>query len=385
MIFLRYLFKNLTRHKLRTTLTILGIATAILSFGLLRTIVNAWYAGVSSASTKRLITRNAISLAFFLPISYKDKIKQVDGVTKVTYANWFGGVYISEKNFFFNAGVDANTYLDLIPEFIISEEELINFKKDRKSAIVGKKLAQRFGWKLGDNVTLKGTIYPGNWDFVIKGIYKGRDKNTDETQFLFHFDYLNEFMKKKFPHRADLVGWFIVEIEKPEISAEVSLNIDKLFKNSLAETLTETEKAFQLGFVSMTEAIVSAIEVISYLVIFIILAITANTMVMSARERSKEYAVMLTLGFNIKKIGLFIFLEALIISFLGVMVGIFFTYPSAYYFGKIMEAYFPIFNVPPKIIYVDIILAVLVSLFASFFPILRIRKIKVYDALRWVG
>lgn len=385
MIFLKYLFKNLTRHKLRTTLTILGIATAILSYGLLRTIIDAWYAGVSAASTKRLITRNAISLAFFLPLSYKDKIKQVDGVTKVTYANWFGGVYISEKNFFFNAAVDAINYMDLIPEFLISDEELLNFKKDRKSAIVGRKLADRFGWKIGDTVMLRGTIYPGNWDFVIKGIYKGKDKNTDETQFLFHFDYLNEFMKKKYPQRADLVGWFIVEIEKPETAGIVSLNIDKLFKNSLAETITETEKAFQLGFVSMTEAIVSAIEVISYLVIFIILAITANTMVISARERTKEYAVMLTLGYGLKKIGLFLFFETLIISLLGVLIGITLTYPSAFYFGKLMEAYFPIFNVPKKIIYIDMLLVIVVSLFSTFFPILRIRKIKIYDALRWVG
>lgn len=321
----------------------------------------------------------------FLPVSYKDKIKQVDGVTKVTYANWFGGVYISEKNFFFNAGVDANTYFDLIPEFIISDEELLNFKKDRKSAIVGRKLADRFGWKIGDNVTLKGTIYPGNWDFVIKGIYKGRDKNTDETQFLFHFDYLNEFMRKKFPHRADLVGWFLIEIEKPEMAGQVSINIDKLFKNSIAETLTETEKAFQLGFVSMTEAIVSAIEVISFLVIFIILAITANTMVMSVRERTREYAVMLTLGYNIRKIGLLIFWESLIISLLGVSLGALLTYPSAFYFGKIMSAYFPIFNVPERILYIDMLLVITVSIFSTFFPVMRIRRIKIYDALRWVG
>lgn len=385
MIFLRYLFKNLGRHKLRTILTIFGIATAILSFGFLRTIVDAWYGGVAASSTKRLITRNAISLAFFLPISYKDKIKQLDGVSKVTYASWFGGIYISEKNFFFNIAVDANSYLELMPEFIISGEELSNFKKDRKSCVVGRKLANRFGWKIGDTVTLRGTIYPGTWDFTVKGIYRGRDKNTDETQFLFHYEYLNEFLKKNFPRRADLVGWFIIEIEKPEFASQVSINIDRLFKNSLAETITETEKAFQLGFVSMTEAIVSAIEVISFLVIFIILAIISNTMIMSARERSKEYAVMLTLGFDLKKIGFLIFLEAFIISAIGALIGILLTYPSAYYFGKKMEAYFPIFNVPERIIYINAILALAVSIIASFFPILRIRRIKVYDALRWVG
>lgn len=385
MIFLRYLLNNLKRHSLRTTLTILGIATAILSFGLLRTIVNAWYAGVSSASTKRLITRNAISLAFFLPIFYKEKIKQVEGVKKVTFANWFGGIYISEKNFFVNIAVDANSYLDLFPEFIVSEDELMNFKKDRKSVIVGRKLAKRFGWKIGDSVVLKGTIYPGNWEFIIKGIYKGRDKNVDETQFLFHFDYLNEFMRKNFPQRADLVGWYLIEIERPEIAGEVSENIDKLFKNSIAETITETEKAFQLGFVSMTEAIVYAIEVISVLVIFIILAITANTMIMSVRERTKEYAIMLTLGYNIKKIAFLIFLESLAITISGVVTGALLTYPSAMYFGKLMSSYFPIFNVPEKVFYIDFLLGLFVSIFATLFPVLRIKKIKVFDALRWAG
>lgn len=156
--------------------------------------------------------------------------------------------------------------------------------RDRKAAVVGRKLAERFGWKIGDQITLKGTIFPGNWDFVIRAIYRGRDKSVDESQMIFHWDYLNETLKKTIPRRADQVGFFIMSISNPDQAAEVSLAVDRLFKNSLAETLTETEKAFQLGFVSMSDAIIIAIQLVSFVIIIIIMAVVANTMAMTARK-----------------------------------------------------------------------------------------------------
>jgi putative ABC transport system permease protein len=284
MHILRLIFKNSFRHKLRTSLTILGVTIAILAFGLLRTVISAWYAGVEASSASRLVTRNAVSLVFPLPLSYKEKIRQVDGVKRVSYGTWFGGIYIDEKNFFANYAVEPKVYLEMYPEFVIPPDQRAAFLRDRKGAVAGRKLAERYGWKTGDIITLKGTIFPGNWDFVLRGIYKGRDRTVDETAFFFQWDYLNEALKKAGRTWADQVGWYMVEINDPGIAAEVSLRIDKMFKNSLAETLTETEKAFQLSFISMTEAIVIAIRLVSFVIIFIIMAVVANTMAMTARD-----------------------------------------------------------------------------------------------------
>src|SRR5512136_2976054 len=165
MLLLRILWKNAFRSKLRTSLTLLGIMIAILAFGLLRTVIGAWYSGVEASSASRLVTRNAISIIFPLPLSYRNKISQVDGVKSVSYGTWFGGVYIDEKNFFANYSVEPKGYLAMYPEIIIPPAQLAAFLRDRKGAVAGRKLADRFGWKIGDTVTLKGTIFPGNWDF----------------------------------------------------------------------------------------------------------------------------------------------------------------------------------------------------------------------------
>ncbi len=195
MMLLKILFRNAFHNKLRSGLTILGIAVAILAFGLLRTVINSWYSGVEAASTTRLVTRNAISIIFPLPISYQEKIRQVEGVKIVSYGNWFGGIYIDEKNFFANFCVEPRTYFELYPEFVLDPLQKKAFLADRKGFVAGRKLAAKYGWKPGDTVTLKGTIYPGNWDFVLRGIYHGRDKTVDETQFFFHWAYLDETMK----------------------------------------------------------------------------------------------------------------------------------------------------------------------------------------------
>lgn len=382
---LKMAVRNAFRHKTRTFLTILAMTIAIIAFGLLRTIVNAWYAGVEAASANRLITRNAISLSFSLPIFYKEKIKQVPGVTKISYGNWFGGVYINEKNFFPNFAVEPESYLALYPEFVLPENQKKEFLKDKRGAIVGRIQAERFNWKIGDKITLKGTIFPGNWEFVLRGIYHGRDKKTDESLFFFHWDYLNENLKKEAPRRADLVGIYIVGIRSHEDAAKISVEIDKLFKNSFAETLTETEKAFNLNFVAMTEAIVVVIKVISFMIILIIMFVVANTMAMTARERIGEYAILKAIGFDWRYISVIILFETLFISISGTFVGILLIFPLAHYFHKSLENFFPIFIVSYDTLYLSLLAGILVSLFASIAPIFRATKIKVADGLRRIG
>jgi len=332
-----------------------------------------------------LVTRNAISLIFSLPISYKEKIRSVNGVSIVSYGNWFGGIYIEEKNFFANFAVEPVTYLNLYPEFILSEEQKTAFFRDRKSCVVGQKLAKRFGWKINDSITLKGTIFPGNWEFVLRGIYDGRDETIDETQFFFHWDYLNETVKKSAPRRADTVGFYMIGIAKADSAASIAETVDGLFKNSYAETLTETEKAFQMSFVSFSEAILTAIRLVSFMVIVIIMAVVANTMAMSVRERMREYAVFKTLGFGAFHIAGLILGESLVITSVGGAIGIALTFPVVKAFGKAVSNWIPVFIVEPETIYMDIAAILAVGVVAAIIPIWRAVTMRIADGLRSIG
>ena len=385
MLRIKILVRNAFHNRLRSGLTILGIAVAILAFGLLRTVISAWYAGVDAASASRLVTRNAISIIFPLPINYAEKIRQIEGVKMVSWGNWFGGIYIDEKNFFANFCVDARTYLEIYPEFILSPTEKKVFLADRKGFIAGRKLAARFGWKIGDTVTLKGTIFPGNWDFVMRGIYRGRDETIDESQFFFQWDYLNETVKQIAPSRADQVGFYMISVKRPDLSSEVALAIDRSFKNSLAETLTETEKAFNQGFIAMTGAIVTAIQMVSFVVILIILLVVANTMAMTTRERIGDYAIMKTLGFGGGSIAGMIFGEALVISLTGCLAGMALTFPAAKAFGHTLSAYFPIFLVSDETIWFDLLFAFLIAFFAAIIPARHAIRVGIADGLRRIG
>ncbi|HTZ18148.1 MAG TPA: FtsX-like permease family protein [Dissulfurispiraceae bacterium] len=385
MYILKLIFRNAFRHKLRTWLTVLGITIAILAFGLLRTVISAWYAGVEASSASRLVTRNAISIIFTLPLSYEERIRHIDGVKIVSAGNWFGGIYIDEKNFFANFAIEPRTFFDLYPEIILPPDQMAAFIRDRKGFIAGRKLAERFRWKVGDSVTLRGTIFPGQWDFVMRGIYRGRDKNVDETTFYFQWDYLNEKMKKTAPQRADQIGFFMIGVTRPDIASEVAQRIDNTFRNSIAETLTETEKAFQMSWIAMSQAIVTAIQLVSFVVIFIIMAVMANTMAMTARERIGEYAVLKTLGFGGGYIAALIFGESMIISLIGCACGMAFTFPAANAFGDALSNFFPVFNVERETIYMDIAAALLVGAVAGIFPTWRSVRIKIADGLRRIG
>ena len=222
MYYVRMIFRNALRHRLRSGLTVLGIVVAIVAFGLLRTVVDAWYAGADAASKSRLVSRNSISLVFPLPLAYAGKIRQIDGVKSVSFANWFGGVYVTEKNFFPQFAVHAPTYFELYPEFVVPPEQLRDFQCDRKGAIVGRRLANTYGFKVGDTVSLRGTIFPGNWDFVVRGIYDGAETKTDVSQFFFQWDYLNETMRKVAPRRLNSVGVYVIGLTGADHAAEVA-------------------------------------------------------------------------------------------------------------------------------------------------------------------
>jgi putative ABC transport system permease protein len=376
--------RNAFRHKLRTTLTVVGIIVAITAFGLLRTIVDAWYAGANASSAARLVTRSSVSLVFLLPLNYAQKIRQVPGVESVAWANWFGGVYIDERNFFAQFAISPS-YLDLYPEFVLKDAERKAFLADRVGALAGRKLADKYGWKVGDQIPLRGTIYPGTWTFTLRGIYDGADEGTDTSTFFIHFDYLNEAIKRQFPRRADQAGVFIEQLHDPEEAAAVSAAIDATFKNSLAETLTETEKAFQLGFVAMSEAILLAIQAVSYVVIVIIMAVMANTMAMTARERYGEYATFKALGFSNGFVAMLIFAESLGIALFGGLLGIAFTFPMAQLFASTVGSILSGFRISEETIAMQFGAALVIGLVAAAVPAWNAARIRIVDGLRAIG
>ena len=386
MYFLKLIFKNVFRAKLRTSLTIVGLVISILAFGLLQTVVDAWFAGANASSAARMVTRNAISLVFPMPAYYRDRIKAVPGVKAVAHSQWFGGIYIEPKNFFPQFAVDSDNFFEMYPEFLMKPEELLAFKKDRQGAIVGRKLADQFGWKVGDVVPIRGTIFPGNWQMTIRGIFDGKDETTITRQFYFQWNYINEYLIKRFPRRADQIGIFNIEVTDPGRIADIAKAIDAEFKNSLAETLTETEKSFQLGFIAQSEAIVVAIRIVSFVVIFIIMAVVANTMAMTARERLAEYATLKALGFSPGFVAALVFGEAMMLALIGAGIGILLTFPVAQGFAASPAgAVFAAFNVSSLTVVMQAVCAVVVGIVAALVPGWRSANIKIVDGLRHAG
>jgi putative ABC transport system permease protein len=286
MELVKLLLRNTLRHKLRSFLTVIGVGVAVMAFALLQTVVTAWYAGVEASAANRLITRHAVSFVFPLPLAYRDRIAQVAGVNQVTHAVWFSGVYIDKNQFFARLAVDSDSFFDVYPEFVIERDQFEAFKRERNAAIIGIDISNRYDLKFGDIMTLEGDVYPGQWEFVVRGIYEPRDQITDPSTMMFHYDYVDERVRQEMPDRAGQVGWYIVRIDDPENSAKISREIDDLFANSRAETKTETERAFQQSFLSAASAVITAMNILSFVIIGIILLVVGNTMVMSARERT---------------------------------------------------------------------------------------------------
>lgn len=388
MLLPRLLLKNAFRHKLRTALTLVGLVVAISAFGLLRTIVDAWYAGVEASASTRLVTRSAISLTFLLPLNYGERIRAVEGVSALSWANWFGGVYVTERNFFPQFAVDPASYLALYPEYVLTDDQRQAFLRDRQGAVVGRKLADKFAWKIGDQIPLRGTIYPGTWSFTLRGIYDGADASTDEQQMFFHWKYLTESVRQRYPAntgKVDSVGIYVVGIGDAENAALISQRIDGLFRNSLAETLTETEKAFQLSFVSMSEAILVAIQAVSLIIVIIIMAVMANTMTMTARERLAEYATLRVLGFGPGFVARLLVGESLLIAFAGGLAGIALTFPLAAVVARATGTLFPVFQVSGLTLALQLLAALLVGAVAAVWPVWRTSHMDIVSGLRHVA
>jgi len=386
MELLKLLFRNTLRHKLRSLLTIIGVGVAVMAFGLLQTVVTAWYAGVEASAANRLITRHAVSFVFSLPLVYRDRIAQVSGVNKVTYASWFSGVYIDKNQFFARLAVDSDTFFDVYPEFMIPRAQFEAFQRERNACIIGIDLARRYNLEIGDIMPIEGDVYPGQWEFVVRGIYEPRDQTTDPATMMFHYKYLDERVRQEMPERAGEIGWYVVRIADPGDSARISQEIDNMFANSRAETKTETERAFQQSFLSAASAVITAMNIMSFVIIGIILLVVGNTMVMSARERTHEFAVLKALGFSGSQLFFLLAGESMILSIAGSALGLLVTIPAVDGFQTALpKGWFPVFYIKPETILMGCIAGLAVGLLASLIPLRRVLMTRIVEGLRYVG
>ena len=301
--------------------------------------------------------------------------------------NWFGGIYKEPSNFFPQFATDVRSFLDMYPEIRLVEGDVSEFLRDRRGCIIGTRLAEKYGFKLGDVIPLKGAIYPGNWNFTVRGIYRyeGANVSADISNMYFHWQYLDDTIRALSPRRAGQIGTFIIDVASAEDMAATAQAIDATFKNSLAETLTESEKAFNLSFVAMSDQIITIVKLVSFVVVLIIMAVMANTMAMTARERMGEYATLKALGFGPGFLLALVAGESLFIAFAGCAIGIGLTIPVAAGFGKALASLFPIFRVAPETYLWQFGCAAVIGLAAAVLPAIRAASVNVVDGLRSIG
>ena len=374
------IFANLFRKKIRTTLTLGSFAVALFLFGLLAVVRGAFNQGLEVAGANRLVVVNKVSIIQPLPISYKEKLAQISGVTLVTHANWFGGVYQDERNFFPQFAIEDETYRQMFPEFIVPEDQWNTFIGDREGAIVGEDLVKRFHWKVGDRVPIKGTIFPGTWEFNICGIYRGSRPQDDTTQFWFRYKYLEE---RENAFWKGLIGWYTVRIDNPDNATRVAGAVDEMFANSPWETKTETEKAFAAGFVKQAGNIEFLLVSIGSVVFFTLLLVTGNTMAIAVRERMRELAVLKAVGFSDNFVLSLVLGESLLLAAIGGGIGLALCKLLTLR-GDPTGGLMPYFYLAPPVVILGLFSALAVGVVAGILPAWSAMRLRVADALRRV-
>jgi putative ABC transport system permease protein len=370
---------NLGRHKRRTILTISSVALALFLFASLQTVVTTIAAASRFGSARRLVSMNSTGFVLPLPIAYANRLQAVPGVEQVTWANWFGGKYGDGKRFFAAFAVDPKSYLEMYPEIVVPEDQKKAFLAERSSAVVGIRLKEVFGWQLGQNITLQGNIYPGDWTFTIRGFYSVTDPVINDDMMMFHHAYLEE--KTGRPGQA---GWYILKIDNPDTAASIAKTIDDQFRNSSAATKTATEQAFNASFATMWGNISLLMGTIGLAVVFAILLVTANAMMMSARERTREVAVLKTVGFTDRALFTLVMVEAGFIAVTGAVIGL----GGAKLLYKLSNfnagGFLPGFDVAPRTLAVGAGVTILLMLASGLVPAMRAARLPVIQALRQV-
>lgn len=388
MNLVRIAVRNLLRNKMRTFLTILGAAVAIVAFVMLRTVLSSWSAAADYAAKDRLGTRHKVTFTMGMPRSYIDQVRMVPGVKQATFMNWFGGKNPKKpEEFFATLAVDTNTAFEVMDELVVPPEQMQSWKEDRKGAIVGDVLARQLGLKVGDKFTLQGSIYPGDWEFNISGIYSATRRSVDRSTFIFHWSYLNDSLPET---RRDEIGWVTSRIDDPARGGEIAAAIDRVFDEKDTQTVTMSERAMNLSFMGMISSMLKALDAISLIILLIMMLILGNTIAMGVRERTREYAVLRAIGFTPKNIGVFVIAEAAAIGVLAGVVGLALSLPlvelgMGRWLEENMGAWFPYFRIDPQTYVMALCLATALALTASIIPARRASRLVVTDALRRIA
>jgi len=379
MKYLHLLLANLGRRKWRNFLTAAGITLALFLFASLRTVVTTIDATARWGGARRLVTTNATGIVFPLPLAYAQRLQAVPGVTGVTWENWFGGRYGDNKRFFGQFAADAESFLKMYPEMQVPEDQKQAFLQDRAGALIGRRLLDVFGWRLGQNVTLQGTIFPGDWTFTIRGVYTPTDKVLNDDMLIFHHSYLDERIG-----RAGIAGWFVIQIDDPDNAARIAKQIDDLFRNSSSPTKSGTEQAFNASFATMWGNVSLLMGTIGLAVVFAILMVTANSMMMSARERTREIAVLKTIGFTNPVLFGLVMAEAAVITLSGAVVGL--GAAKLLYQATNFNAagFLPGFQVTTSTLVVGAGIALLLMLASGLVPAIRAARLPIVVAVRRV-
>jgi putative ABC transport system permease protein len=384
MKFFHLIWSNLKRKKLRTSLTLLSIVVAFVLFGFLSSIQQALVGGVAMAGADRLVVRHKVSIIQMLPESYKARMERIPGVALATHQTWFGGIYQDPKNFFMQNPVVPEEFLDMHrSDLILSPEQMEAWLKTRTGAIVGRKTADRFHWKIGDQVPIQSSIWSKadgsrNWEFEIVGIYDGKDKGIDTTPLFFRYDYFDEARGGA----KGQVGWYTIRVKDPAQAAEVAKRVDQEFENSTAETKTEPEGAFIQAWAKQIGNIVFIVAAILAAVFFTILLVTGNTMAQAVRERTGELGVLKAIGFTNGRIVSLVLAESCLLTVLGGTLGLGLACLMVPVLADKLSGLLPLFFFPTRDLLIGLGLNVALGLVTGIFPALQAMRLRVADALR---
>ncbi|MEP7362905.1 MAG: FtsX-like permease family protein [Acidobacteriota bacterium] len=381
--FLPLILRNSIRNRRRSLLTILSVAASLCLLGILGAIYNNfYYAQASPDQALRLIVRNRVSLANPFPVSYRQRILQVPGVEEAVIYQWFGGVYKDARdtnNFFGRFAVEPDRLFRVYPEFKLTDEERLDFQKERSACIVGRKLATRLGFKVGDRLQIVGDIFPMTLDLIIRGIY---DSKTDNENLFFHFEYLNKGFGGG--GNMDRISTLVLHVRSTDLVPKVSREVDDLFRNSPVQTLTESEHSFQLSFLAFLGNVKVFFLMISGAVAFTMFLITANTMAMSVRERTREVGILKTIGFTPPEILRLLVGESITIAMIGAAIGLGLATLICGALAKApsMFADLSTLHMPTEIYFIGFGSAALLGLLACFFPAWNASRLSIIEALR---
>src|SRR5277367_3138241 len=382
MKYSRLIFANLFRKKIRLLLTLGSFAVALFLFAFLGVIRDSFARGADVAGADRLVVINRTSIINPLPLADRDKILRIPGVASITHDNWFGGVYKDEKNFFPQFVIDPENQRQVFNQLIVSDDQWKTFVADRQGAIVGADLIKRFGWKIGDRIPIKTTLYGGgSWEFNIDGIYHGKDAKDDQTQFWFQWDYFEE----RVPDRAKgQVGWYTLRVKNIDDAVPVAKAIDQEFANSPFETRTQTESAFAANWVKQFGNISFLILAIGTVVFFTLLLVTGNTMAIAVRERTGELAVLKAIGFSDLAVLFFVLGESIAIALFGGLLGLGLAVVLIPALGKALNGLLPALVLSYTMLWLGLGFALIVGAASGLLPGIGAMRLRVVDALRRV-